>query len=257
MLGVLVGVLVSAATTSAQAATVETIREATGVNAAAIQATVDAFRVDLGNPNNGASVGSLGTGRREINWDGVPDADAAPGRFPGDFFNAISPRGAVLGGGPRTTFQVSADAANPAATAIEFGNINATYPTAFQTFTPERLFTALGSNLTTVRFFIPGSGTPAGVRGFGSVFTDVDLPGSTRIEYFDDEGELILSRDVLATPGDGSLSFLGVRVSADDPVAEVRITSGGAALGPNDVTQTGGNPDVVVMDDFIYGEPGH
>jgi hypothetical protein len=45
--------------------------QASGPNAAAITPSVDAFRTDLGtlNPN---VAGSFGTGRREINWDGVP-----------------------------------------------------------------------------------------------------------------------------------------------------------------------------------------
>src|SRR5215203_2831711 len=41
-----------------------------GANAAAIQAGVDAFRAALGNPNNGNTLASLPSGRREINWDG-------------------------------------------------------------------------------------------------------------------------------------------------------------------------------------------
>ena len=252
--GLLAGALVFAGVTDATAATVETVREATWTNVAGIQATVNAFRADMGDPNNGNTVGPLPTGRREITWD-VSDGDSAPARLPGDFFNAVAPRGAVTTGTPRISFQVSADTANATATPIEFGDVNATYTTAFQPFSTPRLFTALTSNVITVRFFIPGTDTPAGVRGFGAVFTDVDLAGSTRIEYFDDEGDLILSRDVLATPGDASLSFLGVKVSVDDPVAEVRVTSGAAAVGPNDVTQ-GGAADIVVMDDFIYGEPG-
>jgi hypothetical protein len=36
---------------------------------ASIQATVDAFRAALGNPNN-ANNGPQSSGRREINWDG-------------------------------------------------------------------------------------------------------------------------------------------------------------------------------------------
>src|SRR5512146_2602261 len=44
--------------------------EAAGPDAASIQATVDAFRAALGNPNNGNAPGPLFTGRREINWDG-------------------------------------------------------------------------------------------------------------------------------------------------------------------------------------------
>src|ERR1700730_18120256 len=66
-----------------------------GSSPAGIQTTVDAFRTDLGtlNPN---VVGSFGSGRREINWDAVPDAFAAPNLLPANFFNVNSPRGVVF-----------------------------------------------------------------------------------------------------------------------------------------------------------------
>ena len=77
------------------AAAAAVTRIAVGANAAAIQATVDLFRADLGGVNNGVG-SSLTTGRREINWDGVPDAQSAPNILPFDFFNTTSPRGAVF-----------------------------------------------------------------------------------------------------------------------------------------------------------------
>src|SRR3954452_16404465 len=66
-----------------------------GSSPAGIQAVVDAYRTDLGtlNPN---VPGSFGSGRREINWDGVPDALAAPNLLPANFFNINSPRGVVF-----------------------------------------------------------------------------------------------------------------------------------------------------------------
>src|SRR5438876_664651 len=69
---------------------------ASGSSPAGIQATVDAYRSDLGtlNPN---VAGSFGSGRREINWDGVPDAFSAPNLFPPNFSNPNSPRNAALG----------------------------------------------------------------------------------------------------------------------------------------------------------------
>ena len=72
------------------------VRQAGGANQAAIQATVDQFRVDLGgtlNPNNGQS---FTNGRRELNWDGVPDQFAEPNNFPVNFFNVNSPRGVAF-----------------------------------------------------------------------------------------------------------------------------------------------------------------
>ena len=44
---------------------------AAGANSAAIQTTVDSFRTALGTLNANVA-GSFGSGRREINWDGVP-----------------------------------------------------------------------------------------------------------------------------------------------------------------------------------------
>src|SRR6516164_8450555 len=127
--------------------------EASGATPPDIQNKVDAFRAFLGN-NNGVG-GTFATGRREINWDGVPDASSAPNLLPANFFNSNSPRGVVfftLG----TGFQVSADDSNPTNTPVRFGNINPVYPALFSTFSPQRLFTALDSNITENLFFVPG-----------------------------------------------------------------------------------------------------
>ena len=227
------------------------VREATGTSPASIQTAVDQFRADLGGVNNGIG-GTFPTGRREINWDGVPNAVSSPNSHPANFFNANSPRGAVfLTQG--TGFQVSAKTGNPTLTAVRFGNIDPSYTNEFQTFSPERLFTAIGSNVMDVVFFLPGSASQAFVSGFGSVFTDVDSATSTTIEYFDQAGASLGTYAVPASlPGSQSLSFLGVSFNSGERVSRVRITSGNAPLGATD------NPpgsDLVVMDDFIYGEP--
>jgi len=62
------------------------------------------------------------------------------------------------------------------------------------------------------------------------------------------DGSPLFSSLVAASPGDGGLSFLGI-VFDDARIARVRITAGGAIPGEDD------SLDVVVMDDFIYGEP--
>ena len=227
------------------------VRGATGVAPASIQAAVDQFRADLGGANNGAG-GTFATGRREINWDGVPDALSAPNNLPANFFNSNSPRGVVFST-PGTAFQVSAKNGNPTLTPVSFGNINPTYPNTFQTFSPERLFSPIGSNITEMTFFVPGTTAPAFVSGFGAVFTDIDTATSTTIQFFDQAGFSLGTFAVPALPpGSQNLSFLGVSFNGTERVARVRITSGNAALGPVD------NPpgtDVVAMDDFIYGEP--
>src|SRR5215212_11262318 len=149
---------------------------AAGSAIADIQAQVDAFRLSLGtlNPN---VAGSFGVGRREINWDGVPDTFSAPNNLPGNFFNVNSPRGVVFST-PGSGFQVSANAGiGP----VEFGNIDPAYPAFFAPFSPQKLFTALGSNIVDVNFFVPGTSTAALTRGFGAVFSDVDVANITSI----------------------------------------------------------------------------
>ena len=236
----------------APAAAAPVVRQAVGANAAAIQAVVDQFRADLGDPNNGNTLGSQPAGRRQITWDGA-DADSAPSRLPGNFFNAVAPRGAILGG-PTDAFQVSADAVNPTGTTPEFGNLNATYPTAFATFSSPRLFTPLSRNVYETTFLVPGETASATTRGFGAVFTDVDAPASSKIDYFAPDGSSLGSFAVPSMAGDETLSFLGVSFDAGERVWRVVITNGAAVLGGNDVTQ-GGPADLVVNDDFFYAEP--
>jgi hypothetical protein len=125
---------------------------------------------------------------------------------------------------------------------------NATYSTLFTTFSPLRLFSAVGSNVTDVHFFRPGTEIPATVNAFGAVFADVDLPDSTSAEYFGPEAESL--GKVFVPPANNGLSFVGVFFTRER-IALVRITSGNTAPGPNESASA----DAVVMDDFIYGEP--
>ena len=234
---------------------VSTVFSAAGPNAASIQSQVDAFRAALGGANNGVG-GAFSNGRREINWDAVPDSSSAPNNLPANFFNSNSPRGAIFStpGDAAAAFQVSAKSGNPTNTPVRFGNLNANYTNIFSTFSPERLFTALSTtgNVTDVTFFLPGTSVPATVSGFGSVFTDVDLATSTKIQYFDSANGLLVEQNVPASAGNGSLSFLGVSFT-NRRIARVRIFSGNSKIGPDD--NPGGGVDIVVMDDFIYGEP--
>lgn len=228
-----------------------------------IQSTVDAFRAALGDPNNANNAGPLTEGRREINWDGGgPPVDATTDPVtPFEVF--LNTRGARF-----TTLGIGLSQAPPSGGpqgGLEGLFNNPTYGATFSTFSPLRLFTPVGSNLTEATFFIPGTagGQPATVRGFGAVFTDVDEPdgigrrkrlgnprgASTLMEYFDRDGNLIFSSFVPASPGDASLSFFGV-LFEDARIARVRITTGDVAPGPNDE-----EVDIVMMDDFIYSEP--
>jgi hypothetical protein len=181
----------------------------------------------------------------EINWDGVPNALSAPNPLLANFFNVNSPRGVVFST-PGTGFQVSANSAS--GTPIQFGNLNPSYPIQFDTFSAERLFTAIGSNIVDVNFCVPGSTTPALTRGFGLVFTDVVFAISTSVQYFDALNNSLGTFFVPNVPSDGTLSFLGVSF-ATSVVSRGRITSGNQALS---ASSTG---DVVAMDDFIKAEP--
>jgi hypothetical protein len=131
---------------------------------------------------------------------------------------------------------------------------NPTYGDDFGTFSSPRLFVPVASNITFGSFFLPGSNgaSPAAVSGFGAVFTDVDLAGTT-IQYFDTDGNLLYTGSVPSgTVADKSLSFLGVVFDAGELIASVRITSGNAPLGS---AVDGGAVDLVAMDDFLYSEP--
>jgi len=233
--------------------------QAAGPNIESIQATVQKFRDALGGQSNGNNIGTppFTSGRREINWDGVgsPTTTTPPVTPLNTFLNS---RGAQF-----TTPGTGLSQATPAGLATLF--TNPSYNTAFSAFSLFRLFTPVGSNVTDTFFFVPGSGgtAMATVKGFGAVFTDVDQPNgsgpgekqgnrkaSTLILFFGAHGQLLYSSLVPASPGNGSFSFLGI-VFEDARIASVRIIAGDVAPGPNDTPAT----DIVMMDDFIYGEP--
>lgn len=212
-----------------------------------ISSVVTDFQTALGEPNNGNTAGPVEAGRREINWD----AGIVPFDMPGDFFNKIVTRGAEFSTNKDSEFRVSnPEVTDPGAPDNEFDSINPTYPDQFQTFSEPRLFTPSGSNVTEVEFFVPGSDVRATASGFGAVFTDVDLSDSTKIEYFDIDGNLLESEFV--DPDPQGLSFLGATFE-DGDLYRVEITSGNTPIGPIDDPTNG--IDVVVIDDLLYGEP--
>src|SRR5690349_17347931 len=108
---------------AAAAAPTFTRIEGAAADAAGLQPTVDLFRTLLGDPNNGSTPGSQPAGRREINWDGTPDAQSSPNALPRDFFNTTAPRGVVFSSGAGNKFQVSANTENPTHTPVRFGNL--------------------------------------------------------------------------------------------------------------------------------------
>jgi len=233
-----------------------------GSTPASIQTTVDAFRAALGNPNNANSPGPLTSGRREINWDGVgAPTDGTAAVTPFTVFQ--NTRGATFTtpGSGLTQTPISGGTVDiaPGLGGLQgsLAGINATYAGIFTTFSPNRLFAPLDSNITDGTFSIPGTNgaVVATLSGFGAVFTDVDLANTTSIQFFD-AGNTSLGTFFVppgVSPAGASiptLSFLGVTFTTER-IARVRITTGNSSLGPND----GGAVDVVVMDDFLYSEP--
>ena len=232
--------------------------QAAGPDATSIQGAVDAFRAALGD-NNLNNPGPIQKGRREINWDGGNPNLLATTAPVNPFLTFLNTRGSQFKTPGLGLSQAPASGGPQGGLVVLFGNPS--YAKIFKPFSLSRLFTPVGSNITEASFSVPGTNgnAPASVRGFGAVFTDVDQQdgvgtstrrGSTVIEYFDKNGKLLFSSFVPAAPGDGGLSFFGIKFD-NARIASVRIQAGNVAPGPNDDAQH----DVVMMDDFIYGEP--
>jgi hypothetical protein len=201
------------------------------------------FRTLLGDPSN-SGPGPLTVGRREVNWDG---AGARPfnnqNGFPVDFFNTTVKAGLVYAG---ATFRNDS---------LSFAEIDPTYANDFKAFSPKVMFSAIGSNVIDAVFRIPGAATPAVVTGFGAVFSDVDLDNVSSIEPLDKDGRSLGRFFVPRRSDANGLSFLGVKFDTAI-IASVRIVCGNGMLaaGTHDVSD-GGSVDLVVVDNFIYGEP--
>ena len=233
---------------SADALATITVFEAAGANPLAITPTRDAFRTAVGGGTSAAANGNFGDVRREINWDGIPDAFSAPTLMPGNFFNVNSPRGALFTT-PGTGFLASAKAAS--GTPILFG-----FPGDLQTFSAERLFAIVGSNTMEINFRVPGTNTVATTSAFGAIFVDLEdnsVNAFTKMEFFDAGNALIFSRNGLAA-GNQGLTFLGGVANDGERIARVVITTPDNFLLSNGVRANEIN-DFVVMDDFLYATP--
>ena len=231
----------------AQAATLVVDVSANAANAAGLQKTVDDFREALGDNNGNAPVNGDPNGRRQINWDAAPDGISDPNPFPGDFFNGdANPRARGIEfreSGDTTGFLLSATEASGQPTGFGFDD--------FLPFSPERLFSPIGGNTFDVLFFDPSDQvTPALSRGLGVVFSDVEEAGLTTMTLFDQYDNVLATREAEAGE-DRSLSFLGV-IFDDAVIAKASFSLGDGVLRGN---RDRSGKDVVVMDDFIFGEP--
>ena len=207
---------------------------------AAVTTTLTAFKTSLGGANNNATPGTQPTGFRAVNWDAVADTLTQKDNFAAQTF---SNRGLFMQT-PGTGFRVDT------AGYVAFANVAAGQ---FPPFSGKKLFASIGSPLMDALFNVPGNlSKPATVSAFGVIFVDNEVAGSASIEPFDAEGR---SLGVFPAPvtGAGQFSFVGVTFDSAI-VARVRIKSGTAALGTA-AEAAGGATDLVVMDDFVFGEP--
>ena len=81
-------------------------------------------------------------------------------------------------------------------------------------------------------------------------------PARPRSSCSDAQGTSLGVFPAPASPGNESLSFLGITLDPGVAAATAKITTGSAALvPPPGPSPDDGAADIVAMDDFIYGEP--
>ncbi len=210
-----------------------------------INPVLNEFRKLLGDQLN-TTPGALG-GRREINWDGIPD-DMLNKKLPLDFFNptgddALAANQRGLKYSSTGSFQVSK---------TNFAEVNAFAAPQFSSFSGDKVFANISSNLWDVEFEVPGEAISARVQGFGIVFSDVDVSQSTSLEFFD--GQKSLGKFFVPAKDGSNFSFLGVCFK-NDRITRVRVAHDSQLdKAENDISNDG-PADLVVMDNFLYSEP--
>lgn len=213
-----------------------------------ITAKLNEFRLLLGDPVNTTT--GVTTGRREINWDAVPDEFAAKS-LPHDFFNPLSEvapasrkRGLTYDPGGNGDFRVSATG---------FAEVSTANAAQLKSFSGTKTFTNISSSDWELNFQVAGTATPAFIRGFGMVFTDVDISSSTSLEFF--SGNKSLGKFYAPVQSaTGNHSFLGVYFP-DEKITRIKVLHGNGLLSNDMDISLGGTKDIVAMDDFLYNEP--
>ena len=142
---------------------------------------------------------------------------------------------------------------------------NPTYETIFQPFSPVRLFSPIESNVTEVNFFVPGpDSTPATTNGFGAVFTDVDHAGWERAWQEARKPQGQHADRVLRHRRRSALQQLrpGLAGRCKPFLLRHRLSRRAHRPGADHERRCSrrgrmmmGRDDIVMMDDFLYGEP--
>jgi hypothetical protein len=210
-----------------------------------INSKLSEFRQLLGSQLN-TTPGAVG-GRREINWDGVPD-QMLNTKLPLNFFNPTDP-GAPAGN--QRGLKYSA-AGNFQVSKTNFAEVNAAASGEFSNFSGDKSFANISSNLWDVEFEVPGQAVPAKVKGFGIVFADVDVAKSVSLEFFNDQKNL--GKFFVPVKDGSNFSFLGVYFKGES-ITRVRVAHDGQLdKGQSDISNNG-PADLIVMDNFLYNEP--
>lgn len=207
------------------------------------------FRTIIGDPLN--TTPNQTVGRREVNWDGAPVNVTNNNDFPLDFFNSTDP---AVGNARKRGLQYVGAVNSLRLDSTNFVEIEATYADNFKPFSNKKAITSINSNITEIEFRVAGTSTPASVKGFGVVFSDVDQDNYTTIQFYDGNKSLGVFKAPVRSDANGH-SFLGVHFP-NDKVTRIKITAGNGVLGAGvkDISNNG-NKDLVVFDDFFYSEP--
>lgn len=201
-------------------------------------------------------------GFRQINWDGVglngTDINPNTKVIAQDTVNIPVDRFLSLGTLYEEEYTVSGDG---------FATVNPDTAGEFPAFSPKNTFAMFDDEpgefedrFIEQSFTLPGTTKKAATRGFGVMFQDVELAGSTSIELFN--GSKSLGKFDVDPSASQEQQFLGILL--DDPlITDVQITVGSKALFNFDgqtITSFGAEDlpngiDLATTDNFIYAEP--
>jgi hypothetical protein len=213
-----------------------------------INSKVDEFRQLLGATLNTAP-GAVG-GRREINWEAVPDSLLGKA-MPGNFFNPVGNDPALASRQKGLVYEPGTGEFMVSNT--KFANVNAETASGFDAFSGTKTFANVGKNLWPVDPQVPGANVAATVKGFGVVFSDVDVATSTFIEFFN-EGKSLGRFFAPVHDNTSSLSFLGVYFK-NEKVTRIMVGHDGILIQGGKDISNGGTKDFIILDDFLYDEP--
>lgn len=211
--------------------------------------------------------GAVGGGAR-IAWDGVrlDGTDANPATRVIDLNNTVAipvDRFRGVGAIYAAPYAVSGDG---------FASVNPATAGEFPAFSPRNTFAMFDTTpgqfddrFIAQSFVLPGTNTVAGSRGFGAIFADVELAGTSSIEYFgrtSDGQRISLGKFEVPIGQSGEHQFLGV-VFDDAIVADVLLTVGtnalfnfnGTTLASFGAEALGRGIDLAVTDDFVFATP--